>query len=304
MITGLVEEQEQPMKNQLKTVLLLGALSGVLLGIGALVAPGYLYVFAALAVIMNLGAYFYSDRIVLAMNHAQELPPERLPWLHNMVAELAQEANIPRPRLFVIPEAQPNAFATGRNPEHGVVAVTAGILDLLDQRQLRGVLAHEIAHIKNRDILVASVAAAIATIVTYVAQMLGWNALLGGRRDDGHGASPVVALLVAFLAPIAATIIQLAISRSREYLADETGAALSGDPEALASALLAMQRTSRAIPADTAPATASLFIVNPLAGGSLIKLFSTHPPIEDRVARLREMSVSEPGIRRRAMHRV
>jgi heat shock protein HtpX len=277
------------MKNQLRTALLLGALSGLLLGIGALVAPGYLYVFAALALLMNLGAYFYSDRIVLAMNHAQELSPGRVPWLHAMVAELARDAGIPMPRLYLIPEPQPNAFATGRNPEKGVVAVTSGILELLDRRELRGVLAHEIGHIKNRDILVATIAAAIATIITYAAQMLGWSALLGGRRQHGQGASPLVALLFALLAPIAATIIQLAISRSREYLADETGARLSGDPDALATALLALQRSARAIPADTAPATASLFIVNPLAGGSFVKLFSTHPPIEERVARLRQM---------------
>jgi heat shock protein HtpX len=276
------------MKNQLKTVLLLSALSGLLLGIGVLVAPGHLYVFAALALVMNLGAYFFSDRIVLSMNHAQELSPARMPWLHEMVAELSREAGVPMPRVYLIPESQPNAFATGRNPEKGVVAVTAGILELLDRRQLRAVLAHEIGHIKNRDILVATIAAAIATIITYIAQMLGWNALLGGRRE-GQGASPLVALLLALLAPIAATIIQLAISRSREYLADETGARLCGDPDALATALMALQRSARAIPAETAPATASLFIVNPLAGGSFVKLFSTHPPIEDRVDRLRQM---------------
>jgi heat shock protein HtpX len=262
-------------RNQIKTVLLLGALSALVIGIGGAVAPGHLWVFAVLALAMNLGAYFFSDRIVLAMQHAQEIGPSELPEVHEMVAELARRAGIPMPRVYLIPEAQPNAFATGRNPAHAVVAVTEGILGLLSARELRGVLAHEIAHIKNRDVLVSSIAAALASLVTYVAQAFGFLGLGAGG------------LLLALVAPIAATLIQLGISRSREYLADETGARLAGDPEALASALLELERGAAAIPAAPAPATASLFIVNPFAGGgSLLRLFSTHPSVEDRVARL------------------
>jgi len=277
------------MRNQLKTILLLGALSALVVGVGGTVAPQHIMLFAVLALLMNLGAYFFSDRIVLAMHHAREIDPAEAPDLHRMVTELAARAGIPMPRVYLIPEAQPNAFATGRNPSHAVVAVTEGILGLLSARELRGVLAHEIAHIKNRDILVSSIAAALASLVTYVAHAFGF---LGahGRDEEEHG-SPVNGLLLALVAPFAATLIQLGISRSREYLADETGARLSGDPEALASALMKLERGAVAIPAAAEPATASLFIVNPFAdGGSLLNLFSTHPSVQDRVDRLLRMA--------------
>lgn len=277
------------MKNQLKTLALLGSLSALVIGLGALVAPGYLYVFGALALAINLGAYFFSDRIVLRMHHAREVGPGEAPELHAMVDELAARAGIPRPRLFVIADAQPNAFATGRNPSRGVVAVTEGIVRILTRRELRAVIAHELAHIKNRDILVSSIAAAVASLVTYVAQALSFAHLFGSSQDDESDGSPATGLLVALVAPIAATLIQLGISRSREYLADETGARIAGDPEALASALVKLERASAGVPAEAeaAPATASLFIVNPLgATRSVFRWFSTHPETQARVDRL------------------
>jgi heat shock protein HtpX len=280
------------MKNQLKTILLLGALSALVVGVGGAVAPQHITIFALMALLMNLGAYFFSDRIVLAMHHAREIDPAEAPDLHRMVAELASRAGIPMPRVYLIPEAQPNAFATGRNPSHAAVVVTEGILGLLSARELRGVLAHEIAHIKNRDILVSSIAAALASLVTYVAHAFGFLGMHGmhARDEEEHG-SPVSGLLLALVAPVAATLIQLGISRSREYLADETGAQLSGDPEALASALMKLERSAAAIPAAAEPATASLFIVNPFSGGgALLNLFSTHPPVQDRVDRLLRMA--------------
>ena len=280
------------MKNQLKTILLLGALSALVVGIGAAIAPGHLYLFAALALAMNLGAYFFSDRIVLKLHGAREVSADEAPGLHRMVAELAARAELPMPRVCIMPDEQPNAFATGRNPKHGVVAVTQGILRLLDERELRGVLAHELAHIKNRDILVSSIAAAGAALISYIANALSFGALFGmGQADDEEG-SPAGGLLVALVAPLAATLIQLGISRSREYLADETGAAISGDPEALARALIKLERGAQVmLPAQTSPATASLFIVNPF--GALQRAagwFSTHPSTEERVQRLRELA--------------
>jgi heat shock protein HtpX len=277
------------MKNQLKTIVLLGILSAALVALGNVVAPQYLSAFLLVALAMNVGAYFFSDRLVLAMHHAAEVGPAQAPGLHRVVAELAREAGIPKPRVFLIPEEQPNAFATGRNPRHGVVAVTQGILDLLTERELRGVLAHEIAHIKNRDILLSTIASVLASVITYMAHAVGF---LGGRRDDEEGGgSALGGVLLALLAPFAATLIQLGISRSREYLADETGARLSGDPEALASALMKLERGAHAIPAAANPATASLFIVNPLAGvESFLRWFSTHPPIGERVDRLMRLA--------------
>lgn len=280
------------MKNQVKTIILLGALSALLVGIGAAVAPGQLWLFGLLAVGVNLGAYFYSDRMVLAMHHARELSPEEAPGLHRIVGELAREAGVPMPRIALIPEAQPNAFATGRNPHHAVVAVTEGILHILDERELRGVLAHEMAHVKNRDILISSIAAAMASLVTWVAHALSFGALFGSSSDEREG-SPAGGLLLALVAPIAATLVQLGISRSREYLADETGARLSGDPDALASALAKLHEASHVVPqAASQPATASLFIVSPFAGaGGVLHLFSTHPPVEERIERLQAMTI-------------
>ncbi len=281
------------MKNHIKTVVLLGSLSALVLGLGALVAPGHLYLFAALALAMNLGAYFFSDRIVLRMHGAREVTPAEAPELHAMVEELAQRARLPKPRVCVMPDANPNAFATGRNPERGVVAVTEGLLQVLDHRELRGVLAHELAHIKNRDILVSSVAAAAASVITYVAQTLAFGSLFGGGSSDeesetGSAAGGILAIVVA---PIAATLIQLGISRTREYLADETGAQISGDPQALARALVKLDRTSAMVPSQGSPATASLFIVNPFGPvRTLSRWFSTHPHTEERVQRLMEMA--------------
>ncbi len=278
------------MKNQLKTVLLLGALSVGLIALGGVLAPSYLFLFVVLALAMNLGAYFFSDRIVLRLSRARELPREEAPWLHAMVEELAARAEIPKPRVFSIPDDQPNAFATGRDPSRGVVAVTEGIVRLLDRRELRGVIAHEIAHIKNRDILLSTIAAALASIITYGAHAVGLSGLLGGNREGEGEGSGFSGLLFALLAPLGATLVQLGISRSREFLADETGAKLAADPEALASALLKLEAAAHVVPSEAAPATASLYIVSPFAGGgTILRWFSTHPPVEARVARLRRL---------------
>jgi len=281
------------MKNQIKTILLLGALSAVLIGFGSLLGPGMFYLFTALAVLMNVGAYFLSDRLVLRMHGAREVAPHEAPALHEMVSELAGRAGIPMPRVAIIPADYANAFATGRSPEKGVVAVTEGLLRLMGPRELRGVIAHEIAHIKNRDILVSTIAAAIAAAVSYAGNAVQWAAIFGGgsQQSDDEGGSPLGALALAIVAPIAALLIQMGISRSREYLADETAARLTQDPEGLALALQRLTRAAEVIPSHPQPATASLFIVNPLAGGSaLLSLFSTHPPMEKRIAHLRAVA--------------
>ena len=278
--------------NQLKSILLLGTLTAVLIGVGAVLAPNSMPIFLIVALLMNLGAWFFSDKMVLAMSRARPVAEGQLPHVRRMVEDLARAADIPTPRLYVMPSPQPNAFATGRNPAHGVVAVTEGILRMLDERELKGVLAHEMAHIKNRDILVASIAAAIASAITYIAHI---GLFFGGGRDrEGGGAA---ALLMMFLAPLGATMIQLGISRQREYLADETGAYLCGDPLALASALQKMSFASGRVPLQTEPATASLFIVNPFGGGkSMLSLFSTHPPMEERIRRLQLLASELRGV--------
>jgi len=282
------------MKNQLKTIFLLGVLSAVLIGVGGTLGPGYLYGFTALAMLMNLGAYFFSDRLVLRISGAQEVTPEQAPALHRMVDELARRAHIPKPRVCIIPEQHPNAFATGRNPQHGVIAVTEGILRLLSERELRCVLAHEIAHIKNRDILVSTIAAAIAAAVSYIANALSFAAFFGGGNQEGEGdeGSEGNGLLLALVAPLLAMLVQMGISRAREYMADETGARVSGDPEALASALAKLAQGAEAIPMHAPqPATASLFIVNPLTSrSSIMNWLSTHPPMDERIRRLRAMT--------------
>lgn len=290
-------------RNQLKTVVLLGALSALVVGVGTLVAPSHLYLFALLALAMNLGAYFFSDKIVLHMHHASEVTPGQAPEIHAIIDELAARAEIPKPRVFVIPEQQPNAFATGRNPQHAVVAVTEGIVRLLDRRELRGVLAHEIAHVKNRDILVSSLAAAAASLISWIANALTFGALFGGSSRDGESeSSGGHGLLLALVAPLAATLVQLGISRSREYLADASGAKLSGDPQALASALLKLERASNVVPVtEPQPATASLFIVNPFGAMETVsRWFCTHPSTAERVRRLQAMSAQrpQPGVRR------
>ncbi len=275
------------MSNQIKTIVLLGALSALLIAIGGAMGPDFLTYAVVGAAVMNLGAYFFSDRIVLATQHAQEVTVAQAPELHAMVEELAQKAAIPKPRVYIIPQAQPNAFATGRSPKVGVVAVTEGILQLLDARELRGVLAHELSHVKNRDVLISSIAATVAAAVSYIAHVAGF---FGGSRRDGQGPNALQSLLLLLVAPIAASLIQFGISRSREFEADKSGAALSGDPEALAQALLKLDAGARAIPAQVEPAMASLFIVNPFgAVRSVTRLFSTHPSTEERVRRLRAM---------------
>ena len=276
------------MKNQIRTIFLLGVLSALLIAVGGMMGKGTLWLAFGLAAAMNLGAYFFSHKIVLRLNGAREIGPGEAPGLHQMVQELAYSAGIPKPRVYLIPDPQPNAFATGRNPKHGVVAVSSGLLQVMDERELRGVVAHELAHIKNRDILVATVAAMIAAAVGYLANVLSF-ALFFGRSDGEEGGSGAGGLLAILVAPIAATLVQLGISRSREYLADETGARIAGDSEGLARALEKLERAAKVIPAETAPATASLFIVNPLAGAQgVMRWFSTHPPTRERIRRLRE----------------
>jgi heat shock protein HtpX len=283
------------MNNQIKTILLLGALSALLVGLGAVIAPGSLYLFLALAAALNLGAYFFSDRLVLKLHGARPLAAAEAPALHEMVHALAARAGIPTPRLYLIPSPHANAFATGRNPERGVVAVTQGILQTLDLRELRGVIAHEIAHIRNRDVLIASVAATIAAAVSYIGNMLQWTAIFGGGSQHDRG-NQGTSLLAAIVAPIGATMVQLAISRSREYLADETAARLTGEPEALASALVRLSASAERLPGDVEPAAASLFIVNPFAGAEgLATLFSTHPPMRERIKRLRALAMGVPA---------
>lgn len=280
------------MTNQIKTFLLLAGLTVFLIFIGKLIGgrSGMMIAFI-FALGMNVFSYWFSDKIILRMYGAREVSEAEAPELHRMVAELAAEAGIPKPRVCYIPDESPNAFATGRNPQNGVVAVTAGILRILTPTELKGVLAHEIGHIRNRDILIQTVAATVAGAIMILADMARWGAFFGMARDDeeGGGLGTLGTILVAIFAPIAAMLIQMAISRSREYLADETGAHLCHNPESLARALEKLAYGVQAVPMDAKPATEPLFIVNPLTGGGLMSLFSTHPPIEERVARLRAM---------------
>ncbi len=280
--------------NRLKTLLLLAAVSGLLIGLGSFLGRGWLLGCTVAALAMNLAAYFWSHKLVLRMQGAQPLPEGAWNGLAADVAELAAKAGLPMPRIYIIPDDAPNAFATGRNPRHGVVAFTEGILRTMPRRELRGVIAHELSHIGNRDILVATVAAALAGAVSLLGNVLQWGALLGGgSSSDEEGGNPLGALIFALLAPLGATLIQLAISRSREYLADASAARLTGDPEGLALALERLERGQEAVeePGPTAqPATASLMIASPFSGGGLLRWFSTHPPIPERVARLRSMN--------------
>jgi heat shock protein HtpX len=283
------------MASTLKTTLLLGSLTGLLLLFGDLFGGRsgvqVAFVFAA---IMNLGAYWFSDKIVLMTYRAQPIEESEAPELYRIVRGLAQKASIPMPRIYRIPTDSPNAFATGRNPQHAVVAVTDGILRMLTLEELEGVLAHELGHVTNRDILVSSIAATLAGAVMMLARMAQWGAMFGGmERDDREGRSNgLILLLMAILAPLAAMVIQFAVSRAREYGADDSGAKLCGHPEALASALEKLAIGSGRIPLPASPQTAHLFIVNPLTGGQFLSnLFSTHPPIEERIARLRQMQL-------------
>jgi heat shock protein HtpX len=282
------------MGNLFKTALLLGVLTSVLVLLGGALGGQHGMLLALImAAVMNFGAYWFSDRIALAMSGAQPVDESQAPQLYGVVRNLATRAQLPMPRLYVIPEDAPNAFATGRNPEHAAVAVTEGITRILDRDELEGVLAHELAHIKNRDTLIMTVAATLAGAITYIAHMAQFAAFFGGhRRDDDEGGHSSVfgTLALAIVAPIAATLVQLAISRAREYQADATGARIAGRPSGLASALEKMEMASGMARMEPAPATAHLYIVNPLRGGGLASLFSTHPPIQERVARLRAMA--------------
>lgn len=282
------------MLNNLKTTLLLATMTGLLLVAGNALGgqTGVLIAFAV-AALMNLGSWWYSDRIVLSMYRAQPVGPHDAPELHAMVAELAQRAKLPMPKVYIIPEAQPNAFATGRDPAHAAVAVTEGILRLVPPNELRGVIAHELAHVANRDTLTSAVAAVMAGAISMLANWAQWALLFGGGRgnDEEEGAgSGIGSLVMLLVAPIAATLIQLAISRSREFAADDYAARLIGDGRPLARALQRLEAGAAAIPAHVEPATAHLFIVSPLAGGGIFALFRTHPPTEDRVARLMDVT--------------
>lgn len=279
------------MLNRLKTVALLGFLTALFLFAGNLIG-GYvgLVIAAVLAAAMNFGAYWFSDKIVLRMYNAQEVSEHQAPELYDMVRRLANAAQIPMPRVYIVPEETPNAFATGRNPKHAAVAVTEGILQLLDRDELYAVLAHEIGHIKNRDTLIMTVAGALAGAISFLADMAFWSMLFGGSSDDEEGGNPIVGLLALIIAPFAAMLIQFSISRSREFIADETGAKLSGSPLALASALQKIEAWSQRIPIHSGtPATSHLFIINPFSGFSLSRLFSTHPSTEERIRRLQAM---------------
>jgi len=276
------------MQNMLKTTLLLGLLTGLILWAGgALGGQSGMMIAFVFAAVMNLGAYWFSDKMVLSMYRASEVDPAQAPGLFRMMERLAQQASLPMPRVFIIPSDSPNAFATGRNPEHAVVAVSHGLLKLMNDQELEGVLAHELAHVKNRDILISSIAATLAGAIMWLASMAKWSAIFGGfGGDDDDGGGIVGLLLMAILAPFAAMMVQFAISRTREYQADATGAKIAGTPMGLAQALEKLGQASQRIPLKANPATSHMFIVNPLSGRGLTALLSTHPPLEQRIQRL------------------
>jgi heat shock protein HtpX len=278
--------------NTLKTTFLMALLTVLLVTAGGVLGgQGGMIMAFIFALIMNGVSYWFSDKIVLRMYGAREIGPEDAPNPHRIVQDLALRAQMPMPRLYVIPEETPNAFATGRNEKHAAVAVTEGILRILDEAELRGVLAHELSHVKNRDILVGTIAATMAGAISMLASMAHWGMIFGGRGGDHReGAHPIVALAMIIVAPLAALLVQTAISRSREYGADATGAVVSGEPLSLANALRKRERGAEQIPMDANPATAHLFIVSPLIGGGLMTLFSTHPPMDERIRRLENMA--------------
>jgi len=281
------------MSNVFKTALLLAVLTAMLVLIGGAIGGRHgMAIALVMAFVMNFVSYWWSDKIVLAMYGAQPVDEASAPDLYSMVRRLATKAGVPMPKVYVIPSEQPNAFATGRNPSHAAVAVTEGIMRILDMEELEGVLAHEMSHVLNRDVLISTIAATLAGAITYLAHMAQWAAFMGGSRsDDDEGPSPIAMILMAVVAPIAAMLVQLAVSRSREFHADATGARLAGRAYPLAKALEKLDMASRAIPMNANPATAHLFIMNPLRGESLMRLFSTHPSTEERIARLRAMRI-------------
>jgi heat shock protein HtpX len=283
------------MSNVLKTGLLLAVLTVmIVLAGGAIGGQRGMMMAFFFALAMNFFSYWFSDKIVLKMYGAQPVDEAQAPQLYGMVRRLAQRAGIPVPKVYLIPTDTPNAFATGRNPEHAAIAVTEGIMRILDEEELEGVLAHELSHVKNRDILISTIAATLAGAITYLAHMAQWGAIFGGRSHDDEegGSNPLVMMVFAILAPIAAMLVQFAVSRAREFQADATGARLAGRPWPLAKALEKLEVASHMQPMAANPATAHLFIVNPLTGRSLMRLFSTHPSTEERIARLRSMRTS------------
>jgi heat shock protein HtpX len=284
------------MSTRIRTWLLIAGLTGLLIAIGGVIGGGALYIFVALAVLMNVVGYWFSDKLALKASRAQPVEPGSLPELEATVQDLAARAGVPVPRLYLIPSEQPNAFATGRNPRHAAVAVTQGLLAHLPMDQVKGVLAHEFAHIKNRDILVGSVAAMVAGAISAIANILQFSLLFGGGDDEDSPLGIVGTLATIIFAPLAATLLQLAVSRQREYLADATGAKLLGRAAPLADALENLERGAQAIPMGVNPATASLYAVNPLPRAGVAALFMTHPPTAERIRRLRELD-GDPAVR-------
>jgi len=278
--------------NAVKTTLLLGLLTGLIIAIGQYLGGSQGMVIAfAFAAVMNFSAYWYSDKMVLAMYRAQPVDETQAPELYRLVQDLAMRSHLPMPRVYLIPTDTPNAFATGRNPQHAAVAVTEGILRILRPEELQAVLAHELAHVKNRDTLISTIAATMAGAIMMLANMMRWSAIFGGMQNDRDRDGGVIGLLaMTIIAPLAATLIQLAISRSREFEADATGAQMVHNPLALASALEKLETANERTPMPAQPQTAHLFIVNPLSGKSFSRLFSTHPPLEERIRRLRSMT--------------
>lgn len=277
------------MGNNFKVTILLAVMTAFIILVGQMMGgAGGMIIAFILAAGINFFSYWFSDKIVLRMYKAQEVTPNETPQVYEIVSKLAIRAGLPMPKIYVIPEKSPNAFATGRNPEHAVVAVTEGLLELMNRDEIEGVLAHELAHIKNRDILIGSIAATLAGAIMVIANMARWSAIFGGSRsDDEEGGGGIIGLVVmSIIAPIAAMLIQMAISRSREYMADSTGAEFAGDPRGLSGALAKLGAYSERLPMDANPSTAHMFIVNPLSGRSLMSLFSTHPPLEERINRL------------------
>ena len=275
--------------NGLKVFLLMGLLTVLLVTIGGAVGgtSGAL-IFLLISLALNFFSYYFSDKTAISMTRSRPVTEQQAPQFYSIVRELTDKAGLPMPKLYITPSPQPNAFATGRNPEHSAIAVTEGLFKIMKREELAGVLAHELAHIKNRDILIGSLAAAFAGAITMISHVLQWGAIFGGRHSEGMG-NAIVALFMAILAPIAAMIIQMTISRSREYQADQTGAEIAGNARGLANALIQLDRTARQIPMQANPASSHLFIVNPLSGGGITRLFSTHPPIAERVERLSKM---------------
>ena len=277
--------------NTMRTFVLMALMTVLLVFVGNLLGGenGMMMAFLV-AVVMNFGTYWFSDKMVLRMYRAQEVTTADAPELVGIVEDLAGRAGLPMPRVYMIPDDQPNAFATGRDPSHAAVAVTRGIMHTLSRDELRGVLGHELAHVQHRDILIGTVAATMAGAISMIANMAQWGMMFGGNRsDDREGGSPLGGIIMMLVAPFAAMLIQMAISRSREYLADEGGAKIAGNPLSLANALRKLEQKAEQIPMQASPTTAHMFIVNPLSGGGLMRLFSTHPPMEERIARLEAM---------------